>query len=43
MKVLFNSWLSIANLISDKILVLELSTKMFLTNQIAEFFKVYYL
>ena len=31
----FNSWISIANPMSGKILVLELSTKMFLTNQTA--------
>ena len=36
----FNSRLSIANPLSGKIVVLELLPKMFLTNQIAGFFKV---
>ena len=39
----FDSWLSIANPISGKILVLELLPKMFLANQIAGLFKVFYL
>ena len=36
----FNSLFFVTNLIPDKILVLELLAKMFLTNQIAGFFKV---
>ena len=36
----FDSWLSIANPMSGKILVLELLPKMFLVNQTAGFFKV---
>ena len=36
----FNSLFFVRNLIPDKILVLELLAKMFLTNQIAGFFKV---
>ena len=39
----FKFWLSIPNPVPGKILVLELSPKMFLTNQIAGFFKVRYL
>ena len=36
----FDSWRSIANLMSGKSLVLELLPKMFVANQIAGFFKV---
>ena len=39
----FNSWLLVADPMSGKILVLKLSPKMFLTNQIVELFKVWYL
>ena len=38
----FNSRLSIANPVSGKFFVLELTPKMFLTNQIAGLFKVLY-
>ena len=39
-EISYNSWLSIAILMPGKILGLELSTKMFLTSQIAGFCKV---
>ena len=39
----FDFSLSIANLISGKILVLELLRKMFLASQVTKFFKVQYM